>query len=533
MAATPPSYPPPSQDPRQQKAYWRAQKDALRGQRDYWKAQRRDQRYYWKSMHRPSIVGPILILAIGVVALLIELGKLSGPFFWDWFVRWWPVLLVGVGLISLLEWFLDRDQPYRRKSGTFGIILLIGLLVGLAYSKDHWHPMRNGFGIESNDDWPSFMGEQHEHDADSNVSVPANSAVQVLNPHGDVTITGSSDSQLHVHAHQVVNTNSDKEAERTFPALDPKVTVNGSSVLVAVEGRNNGRVDLTIELPNGASTDVNAGRGDVSVDGLKGASNVNANRGDVKLSEIGGSAHVHMSKGDFSAHQIGGAVTLDGHYSDVTISEIHGSLSMDGDFFGDIHIEQIGSTLHFHSSRTDMEVARLAGELTMDDDDLHIGQAVGPLRVVTYSKNIECSQVSGDVHIENRNGEVSVTAVEPLGNIQITNASDPVTLTLPPDANFTINASTDNGDFNSDFTLNVSGSDERHNANGTVGKGGPKIDVVVRHGDLSIKKGDGSMPAMPPMPTAPATPKAPPAPPSGTEKHLRPPKAPTSEPSVL
>src|SRR5271168_1324388 len=331
MAASPPPYPPqtpPSQDPRrQQKAYWRAQKDAYRSQRDYWRSQRRDQRYYWRAMHRPSIVGPIILLSVGIVALLITAGRLSAPLFWDWFLRWWPALLVGVGLISLLEWFLDRDQPYRRKTGTFGIVLLIAILVGIAYSQGHLHDWGNRLGADNPENWSGFLGEEHDNDADSTVTIPANASVQVQNPRGDVTITGSSGTQLHVHAHQVVNTNSDSDANRTFPSLDPKVTVNGTSVLVTVEGRTNGRADLTIELPEGATTDITAGRGNVSVDGLKGASNVTAGNGDVKLSGIGGSVHTHMNKGDFSAHEIGGAVALDGHVSDVTVSEVGGSLS--------------------------------------------------------------------------------------------------------------------------------------------------------------------------------------------------------------
>ena len=488
-------------------------------------------------MHRPSIVGPVVLLIVGVIALLITSGKLNGPFFWDWFVRWWPIVLVGIGLVSLLEWFLDRDQPYRRSTSTFGIILLVSIFVGIAYSRQHIGRWPGSFGSDFDDGWSGLAGEEHNRDSDRNVAVPASSSVQVQNPHGDVTVTGSSDNQLHVHSHQVVNTNSDSEANKTFAALEPRVTVNGDNVLVSVENRNNAHADLTIEIPQGASADITAGHGDVSVDGLKGASNVNSSHGDVKLSSIGGSSHVHMSKGDFSAHEIGGAVSLDGHFGDVTISELGSSLTMDGEFFGDVHIEQIGSTLHFHSSRTDMEVGRLAGDLTMDSDDLHIGQAVGPLRVVTHSKNIECSQVSGDVHIENSNGEVTVTAVAPLGNIQITNASEPVTLTLPPNANFSINATTNGGDLNTDFGLNVSGSDEHHSASGEVGEGGPKIELNVRHGDISIKKGDMSMPAIPPppaLPHMPAMPQVPKVPaPSGPVKHLHPSQDEKVDPKVL
>ena len=74
------------------------------------------------------------------------------------------------------------------------------------------------------------------------------------------------------------------------------------------------------------------------------------------------------------------------------------------------------------------------------------------------------------------------------------------------------------------------------NANGTVGKGGSKIDVNVRHGDISIKKGDMNMPPLPPLPRMPSMPKVPPvppAPPAGPVKHLRPSPDAKPEPNVL
>ena len=520
MAAYPPPFSPRDQR-RQQKDYWRAQRDAAR-----------NQRYYWRAMHRPSMTGPIVLIAVGIVALLIETGKLGSSVFWDWFQRWWPILLILVGAVSLLEWFFDRDQPYRRHRSTFGIILLVSILVGIAYSRHHWVGFTNQFDTNNDDGWASFMGEEHDHNAESTVQVPANAAVQVQVPHGDVTITGSSDDQVHVKAHQIVHTSSTSDADRAFASLDPKVTVSGGSVLVRVEGSDRGRADLTIELPSAASTDITAGRGDVTVEGLRGASNVNAGHGDVKLTGMGSTVHTHMNHGDFSAHAIGGDMSLDGHVGDVTISEVRGGVQLDGDFFGDTHIEQVGSTVHFHSSRTDMQLARLAGDLTMDKDDLHIGQSAGPLRIVTNSKNIECSQISGDIHIENRNGEVSVTAVQPLGNIQITNDSDPITLTLPKTASFSIAATTNGGELNTDFPLNITGSDEHRSANGQVGSGGVKIDLTAQHGDISIRKGDLIAPSMPPMPPMPAMPPMPNMP-QGPVKHLRPPKIAEPAPKVL
>ncbi len=94
------------------------------------------------------------------------------------------------------------------------------------------------------------------------------------------------------------------------------------------------------------------------------------------------------------------------------------------------------------------------------------------MRVVTRSKNIEATQISGDIHIEDTNGEVNIVAVNPLGNIVVNNKNQPVTLTLPQNANFTINGNTNEGDVETDFPLNVNGSDNRHNVSGQVGKGG-------------------------------------------------------------
>jgi DUF4097 and DUF4098 domain-containing protein YvlB len=136
--------------------------------------------------------------------------------------------------------------------------------------------------------------------------------VQVQNPRGDVTITASSDSQMHIRAHQVVHTSSDNDARKTFDAVKPKLINSGSNAVLSVEGRNNARVDLTVELPATATTVVNAGHGDVTIEGLKSASDVTASHGDVKFDDMGGNVHARMDHGDIAAHQIAGDVTVDG-----------------------------------------------------------------------------------------------------------------------------------------------------------------------------------------------------------------------------
>jgi len=59
----------------------------------------------------PSLVGGFVILVVGTVFLLVNLGVLHAPF-----VRmWWPVLLIVLGTVKLLHWLWWRrpGRPYR------------------------------------------------------------------------------------------------------------------------------------------------------------------------------------------------------------------------------------------------------------------------------------------------------------------------------------------------------------------------------------------------------------------------------------
>jgi DUF4097 and DUF4098 domain-containing protein YvlB len=514
MAAAPPPYNP--RDTRQQWKDWaRAQKQAAR-----------TQRYYWRYYRRPSIAGPIFLLAVGLIALLIETGRLNAARFWSWYAQWWPMLLIGIGVVLLLEYFLDRNNPYagRRSMGGFGFLILLIILGGWGTHASHvWGPLSDQFSDNGDDFW-SLMGEEHDNDVQlDQAALAPNSTVQIQNPRGDVTVTASSDGQMHVRAHQVVHTSSDEDARKTFDAVKPKVINSGSTAVLSVESRNNARVDLTVELPATSSTVVNAGHGDITIEGLKAASDVTASHGDVKFDGIGANIHARMDHGDLSAHQVAGDVTVDGHAGDVTLSEIKGNVTLDGEFFGDTHLEQIGSAVRFHSSRSDLTIPKLSGDLTMDSSDLNVSQASGGVRIVTRSKDIDLSQLTGDAHIENNNGDVNVTAAAPLGNIQVSNRTGNITVTVPENASFAVTASNADGDLHTDFPISVNSSDDRKMVQGQVGNGGPHLELTTGHGDLVLRKGGPSVSAVP-------VPPAPPAPPAGA-KRLHAPKGSSEQPT--
>jgi DUF4097 and DUF4098 domain-containing protein YvlB len=510
----------------QQKAAWRAQRDAWKAQRHAWKGGGA----FDYTPRVPSVVGPLILVGVGVIALLMYAGKIDASEFWDWYGKWWPLLLIGAGLAMLAEWALDlkRQTPVRRGGGFVGILIFLAIIgVVSAWSHNNWDQMRAGWG-EHDDFFNMFGRPQHDQDQQVlNTQVAPNAVISIQNPRGDVSVTAGDGNNVQVEAHEVAYANSDSEARKIFSSEAAHVTVSGSTVLVKSEGHDSGRLDLRVTVPKSAQVITTAGRGDVTAAGLGNGVTITAAHGDIHLSTIQGSVQVHFStdKGDFSAHQIVGDVTADGRCNDLTLSEIKGKITVSGDLFGTVHMENLTGPVHLHTSVTDMQFGELPGDMTLDPEDLRVTEAKGSVRVTTHSKNVELSQIYGDTYVEDRDGNISIAPAGPYG-VQATSSSGnaDVEITLPPNASASVEGRTHNGDIVSDFPLTING-EESKTVEGRIGSGTAKIVVTTAVGDVRFKRGSGFPATPPPVSMTPPTPPAEPHAP-----HLKAPKTPPAEP---
>ncbi len=535
MSGAPPNMPPggvPPYDPKtqwriyreQQRAAWRSQRDAWRAQRHAWKAN------YWGvyGPQVPSVVGPLILVAIGVVGLLLYNGRISGPQFWTWYGHWWPLLLIGAGLALLGEWVLDlrRSAPVRRGGSYVGLLILVAIVGIFAAGWSHMRPWIGPWNGNNGDFFNFFGLPEHESDQQAlSQPVPANATVQIEDPRGDISIMAGDTPNVQVQAHEIAFADSDAGASKIFTVEAARLTVNGASAVVQSNGNDHGRVNLTITVPKMARITVHSERGDVTAAGMGAGITINAARGDTHLNGVTGPIVAHFSNGrhDFSAHQVTGDLTADGNCNDLTLSDFKGRITVNGDIFGDVHMENISGPVKLHTSVTDLDLASLPGDLTLDSDDLRVTEAQGAIRVATHAKDVDLGEIYGDTYVEDRDGTVSI---EPAGayGIDVRNGKGDVEITLPPNAAGTVDGHTHNGDIVTDFGLNVSG-DEDKTVSGRIGAGGPKIVLSADEGDVRIKKG----PAFPATPPAPAAEAANPAPPANA-RHLRLPKTPPQQP---
>src|SRR6202522_1656146 len=197
MSTIPPGGQPPY-DPKtqwrvyreQQKAAWRAQRDALRAQRYAAKAG-----YYGGvyTPRTPSVVGPIMLIGVGVVALLILTGHIDASEFWTWYAHWWPLMLIGAGLALLGEWALDlRSKTPVRRGGSFVGILVLLAIIGLSAAgwDNWWGPFRSQFGDQGDDFFNSFGRPERDNDQQVlKVAIGAHGSIEIQNPRGDLSIT--------------------------------------------------------------------------------------------------------------------------------------------------------------------------------------------------------------------------------------------------------------------------------------------------------------------------------------------------------
>ena len=540
MSSVPPNMPPgggapppyPPYDPNTQwRVYREQQKAAWRAQRDAWKAQRQAMKAGYGGAYSPrvpSVVGPIILIGVGIVALLVITGHMSAGMFWSWYGRWWPLLLIGAGLALLGEWALDlrRETPVRRGGSFVGILILLAIVgVGAAGWNNWWSPFRAQFGESGDDFFNSFGQPEHDNEQTAlSAQVPANALIDIQNPRGDVSVTAGDQANVEVQAHEVAFAGSDSDAGKIFEAEKAQLSVTGGNVLVKSNSNNSGRINLTITVPKSARVNINAGKGDVTAAGLGGGVSINAAHGDTHLNSITGSVQVHFSNGkhDFSAHQVQGDLTVDGNCNDLTLSEVKGRITMSGEIFGEVHMENISGPISVHTSVTDMQVAELPGDLTLNSDNLHVTEAKGTVHVITHSKDIDLSQIYGDTYVENRDGRISV---EPAGafGVEAKNSKGDVEISLPPNASATVDGRTRNGDIVSDFSLAISG-DESKTVSGRIGSGATRVIANTNNGDLRIKKGP-AYPAIPPAPSVNVP--APPKPPEVSRApHLKAPKPP-------
>ena len=435
-----------------------------------------------------SVFSGLILITIGVLLLLhnyrgFELGRL--------FVHWWPLLLIIWGALKLYERTASRsggDDPggSRITPGevflVLGLLALVGIVAGVEGVKEHF---------------PDMMGNTTAVDLDvAPKKVPTNARVTIRGTHGDISVRSSSEVEIRVNGKKNVRAWNDREADRLAGGSSVEIVQNGDGWDVQPTGGDSRRVslDMDVVVPSKSAVTVRNEKGDITVSDIGTSLAINSGNGDIDVRGTNGDVNLDMRRGDAKITSTKGDVRVAGTGGSIDVTDATGNFTINGEFVGPIRAEKIGKGVRFVSRRTDLTLSQLSGHMEAGSGNMEIVDAPGNMILRTHEEEINVENPGGKVKIDNRNGNIELRfSSPPKDDIDITNASASISISMPENSNFQIVADCHSGDIDSEFQSDslkkatTEGGDSH--LEGRSGNGrGPKITLHTTYGSISIHK---------------------------------------------
>lgn len=462
-------------------------------------------------MRRGSLVGPLVLIVIGVVFLLKNIRP-ELPLF-ELFMSYWPFLLIAWGGLRLVEilvtYFRGAKLPVSGISGgEWALVIILSIVGSSVWGVQQF--TRNGFGR-----FPiggvEVFGESFDYGIDAQtVKAGKTPRVVVENIRGNTRILASDSEDVMVSGRKTVRALGRDEADRANNLTKVQCTAAGTTVTISGnQDRADGQrvsADLEITVPKGASIEARGRYGDFEISDVTGDVTVSSDNAGVRLQNIGGRVKVDTRKSDvIRAVDMKGDVDLKGRGRDVELENIAGQVTIEGSYSGETTMRKLAKTVRFDSAVTDFRVERIPGELQLSLSTLTANNVVGPITVKARSKDIRLTDVSDTIDLDVDNGNVEILQSKlPLSKILVKVRTGAIELALPKDSRFTLDAATQRGEITNDFDDRLKETSENHGAKlrGTLGAG-PDIRLATSRGELTLRK----------MGLAEAAAQEPPAPP--------------------
>lgn len=468
-------------------------------------------------MRRGSLVGPLVLIVIGVVFLLKNIRP-DLPLF-ELFMSYWPFLLIAWGGLRLVEilvtYFRGAKLPVSGISGGEWALVIILSVVGSSvwgvqqFTRDGLGRFRVG-GVE-------VFGESFDYGIDQQtVKVGKAPRVVVENVRGNTRILTSDAEDVVVSGRKTVRALSREEADKANNQTKVQCSAAGSTVTISGnQDRADGQrvsADLEITVPKGSSIEARGRYGDFEISDVTGDVSITSDNAGVRLQNIGGRVKVDTRKSDIiRAVDLKGDLELKGRGRDVELENIAGQVTIEGSYSGETTMRKLAKSVRFDSAVTDFRVERIPGELQLTLSSLTGANLVGPMTLKAKSKDVRLTDVSDALELDVDNGNVEILQSKlPLSKMSVKVRTGAIEVALPKDSRFTLDASTQRGEITNDFDERLKETAENRGAKlrGALGAG-PDIKLTTGRGELTLRRLGVAEAAVPQPPPAPAAPQPP------------------------
>ncbi len=395
--------------------------------------------------------------------------------------KYWPVLLIGLGLEMVLYMVLYSRNNTEVKLSVDGLCIVFIIVLGLFSNGVKFinidDPGHMFFGYRGNSiiDGVRYRTEISETYVKENVSSSFNlKELKITNNFGDIKVLPTDAKSIRVEAKVTVKCNDEVKAreyakdaveikEGDVTELSPKNPANWNKDDFA-----KAQVDFIVYVPKQVSVDADSSFGDIDVNGVDGKCVLENRNGEIKATDVGGDVDIDNSFGDIEVSNVKGKADITNKNGEITADKISGSAVIES-HFGDIEATSIGG---------DIKIVNNNGRITASDIS-------GKANVENSFGDINLDKVNGGATVESKNGRIEAEDVA--GNVQIKNAFGDIYFRSESINDGDIYAKTKFGNIDCDKPLQLNKEGQDTVAQGKLGTGQNRIELATSNGNIDIE----------------------------------------------
>lgn len=156
---------------------------------------------------------------------------------------------------------------------------------------------------------------------------------------------------------------------------------------------------------------------------------------------------------------------------------------------GSVRVNDVAGTARLKTSNGSLKVFNLTGNLDggTSNGSVDVDNIKGDCTVKTSNGRVKAQGVQGMFDASTSNGGVDASVDEVrAGGVRVSTSNGGITLRLAPAVNARVMARTSNASISSDFDVSSRGRVDKHHLEGTIGSGGPVLDLSTSNGSIHV-----------------------------------------------
>lgn len=288
-------------------------------------------------------------------------------------------------------------------------------------------------------DFDVDMGPAERQDFHYSYDLKSNGRLDLETFNGSVEISGWDKETIEINGTKHAPTRSALDEIKIDIAATPD-SIRIRSVK-PIERRNNIGVKFVINVPKKVMLD-----------------RVVSTNGSIRIQQLEGNAKLRTSNGTIRASMMTG--DLEGHTTN-----------------GTVELQNFSGSASVHTSNGVIRADRVKGYFSASTTN---GAVEGHLVEPSGGR---------PVRVETTNGRVNLTVEgSKIPDIQASTTNGSITVRLPGNVNAKVKAHTSNSSINSEFDVTTQGNLSKHHLEGTIGTGGPLLDLQTSNGTIRLQK---------------------------------------------